>query len=146
MTALARANRRTKPVRINRTKYGQLLARTQPAIIHSVTEYDRVSEEVTKLLKKGDRLTPEENWLLELLTMLIEKYDDENYEIPEATPHDVIQMLMTDRGLRHRDMMPVLGSRGVTSEVINGKRKPSKAQVKSLAAFFKMPPEVFISM
>lgn len=52
---------------------------------------------------------------------------------------------MADRGLRHRDLMPVLGSRCVTSEVINGKRKPSKAQVKALAEFFKLPSDMFIS-
>ena len=90
-------------------------------------------------------MTAEETRLLELLTVLVERYDQEHYQIPDAPPHDVIQMLMDERGLRHRDLMPVLGSRGVTSEVINGKRKPSKAQVKSLAEFFKLPPEVFVS-
>jgi hypothetical protein len=38
-----------------------------------------------------------------------------------------------------------IGLRGVTSEVINGKRKPSKAQVRALAEFFKLPPDVFVS-
>jgi HTH-type transcriptional regulator/antitoxin HigA len=39
----------------------------------------------------------------------------------------------------------VLGSSGVTSEVINGKRKPSKTQIKALARFFRIPPELFVS-
>ncbi len=52
---------------------------------------------------------------------------------------------MQDRGLRHKDLIPVLGSPGTTSDVINGKRKPSKKQVKALAEFFKVSPEVFIS-
>jgi HTH-type transcriptional regulator/antitoxin HigA len=55
-------------------------------------------------------------------------------------------MLMQDRGLRHKDLMPVPGSRGATSDVINGKRTPSKTQIVALAAFFKVPPEVFISL
>ncbi|HXU08497.1 MAG TPA: transcriptional regulator, partial [Blastocatellia bacterium] len=40
--------------------------------------------------------------------------------------------------------VPVLGSRGVTSEVVTGKRKPSKAQAKALAKFFSVSPELFI--
>ena len=110
------------------------------------TAYDRLAEIVTRLALKGeDNLTPEEDALLELLTLLIEHYDDEHYQIPDAPPHAVIQMLMEDRGLRHKDLLPVLGSRGATSDVINGKRKPSKTQIKALAEFFNVSPEVFAS-
>lgn len=96
-------------------------------------------------LKGEGNLTPEEDALLELLTLLIERYDGEHYQIPEAPPHALIQMLMEERSLRHRDLIPVLGSRGVTSEVINGRRKPSKTQIKALAEFFKVSPEIFVS-
>ena len=68
-----------------------------------------------------------------------------HYRIPDAPPHAVIQMLMQDRGLRHKDLMLILGSRGTTSDVINGKRRPSKSQIKALAAFFKVSPEVFVT-
>jgi len=53
---------------------------------------------------------------------------------------------MQDRGLRNKDLEPVLGSRGVTSEVISGKRKPSKRQVKKLVSFFGVSPEFFVSI
>jgi HTH-type transcriptional regulator/antitoxin HigA len=96
--------------------------------------------------KPEDKLTPEEDALLELLTQLVERYEERHYPIPDAPPHVVIQFLMEDRGLQHKDLMSVLGSRGVTSEVINGKRRPSKTQVKALAEFFKLPPELFISL
>jgi HTH-type transcriptional regulator/antitoxin HigA len=58
----------------------------------------------------------------------------------------MIQGFMQDRGLRNKDLEPVLGSSGVTSEVISGKRKPSKQQVKKLAGFFGVFPEFFISL
>jgi len=48
--------------------------------------------------------------------------------------------------LRHKDLMLILGSRGTTSDVINGKRNPSNSQIKALAAFFKVPPEVFVTL
>jgi HTH-type transcriptional regulator / antitoxin HigA len=51
---------------------------------------------------------------------------------------------MQDRGLRNKDLEPILGSSGMTSEVISGKRKPSKTQIKNLAKFFRVSPEFFI--
>jgi antitoxin component HigA of HigAB toxin-antitoxin module len=48
--------------------------------------------------------------------------------------------------LRNKDLEPVLGSSGVTSEVISGKRKPSKRQVKKLASFFGVSPKFFVSI
>lgn len=133
--------------RLNPQKYGELLLDVLPRAIRNESEYDRLAEIVSRLAAKGeDNLTAEEDALLELLTTLIERYDDEHYQIPEAPPHAVIKMLMEDRGLRHKDLMPVLGSRGTTSDVINGKRTPSKVQIKALATFFKVSPEVFFSL
>jgi HTH-type transcriptional regulator / antitoxin HigA len=127
-------------------KYGHLLAETLPRPIETEAEYERALEIINRLMSKPERdLTLEEDILLELLSQLVERYEEHNYPIPDAPPHAIIQFLMEDRGLQHKDLMPVLGSRGVTSEVIHGKRKPSKTQVKALAAFFNLPPELFIS-
>jgi len=82
--------------------------------------------------------------LLDLLSTLIEVYEDEHYPIPDAPPHVMIQGFMQDRGLRNKDLEPILGSSGVTSEVISGKRKPSKTQIRNLAKFFQVSPEFFI--
>ncbi len=132
--------------KLNTRKYGELLRSALPRAIRTEADYDRIAGIVTRLALKGeDNLTPEEDALLDLLTLLIERYDDEHYRIPDAPPHAVIQMLMEDRGLRHKDLIPVLGSRGATSDVINGKRKPSKTQIKAMAEFFNVPPEVFVS-
>ncbi len=131
--------------RLNTQRYGRLLAETLPQPIETEAEYDRVIEMIDRLMSKGEEtLTPEEHVLLELLTQLVERYEDEHYQIPEAKPDAVIRFLMEDRGLRHKDLMPVLGSRGVASEIINGKRKPSKRQIKALADFFGVSHELFI--
>jgi HTH-type transcriptional regulator/antitoxin HigA len=133
--------------KLNTRKYGQLLAEALPRPIESEAEYERTLEIINRLMSKPEeKLKPEEDVLLELLSQLVERYEDRHYPIPDAQPHAVIQFLMEDRGLQHKDLMPVLGSRGVTSEVINGKRKPSKTQIKALAEFFKLQPEVFISL
>jgi HTH-type transcriptional regulator/antitoxin HigA len=151
MVATAKINKKpwgdrpSKPSNLDHIKYGRLLAETLPAVITNESEYDRVASLMNKLAAiREDRITPEQERLLDLLTLLIEAYDEEHYQIPDAAPHEDIQLLMQERGLRNKDLEPALGSRGVTSEVISGKRKPSKTQIKKLAEFFGVAPEVFI--
>ncbi len=108
-------------------------------------QYDRIATAMNKLAVKP-RLSPEEDRLLDLLSALVEAYDQTHYAIPQATPAMVLRMLMQDRGLKNKDLEPVLGSSGVTSEVINGKRNPSKTQIKALAQFFQVSPELFVAI
>src|SRR5262245_8555067 len=131
--------------RFNRRKYADLLVEALPAAITSDEELDRFTAIIDRLAVKKD-LSLEESRLLDLLSTLIEVYEDERYPIPDAPPHVMIQGFMQDRGLRNKDLEPVLGSSGVTSEVISGKRKPSKRQVKQLASLFGVSPEFFVSI
>ena len=134
----------TRAPRFNRARYGELLLETLPAAIQSEAEYDRLAAAMNKLAVKP-RLSPEEDRLLDLLSALVEAYDQKHYVIPQATPAMVIRTLMQDRNLKNKDLELVLGSSGVTSEVINGKRNPSKMQVKALAQFFQVSPELFVA-
>lgn len=81
---------------------------------------------------------------MKLLVLLIENYEEERYPMPEVSPHEMVQHLMEARGLRRTDLIEVLGSKGVVSEVVRGKRKISKAQAKSLGEFFHVSPALFI--
>ena len=133
---------------VDSTKYGMLLMQTLPAVISSDEELERMTAEVdrlmTKGIKQGDFLSPEEEKLLDLLAVLIESYEDEHYPMPEATPNEVLKFLMEDRELKQKDLVHIFGSTGITSEVVNGKRSISKAQAKKLAEFFKVSVELFI--
>jgi HTH-type transcriptional regulator/antitoxin HigA len=70
-------------------KYGELLAVFVPAVIRTEEEYDRAIEQIENLLKKGDRISAEEERLLDLLSTLVEKYEDEHYPIEPAAPHEI---------------------------------------------------------
>ena len=126
-------------------KYGRLLARTHPAVIETEEENERILAEVEKLMDKGGKRTPEEGRLLELLVKLVEDFEEQHYPIPAAPPHEVLQELMRQHDVRQRDLVPMLGSsRGTASEVINGKRRISRAQAKALAERFKVSAELFL--
>ncbi|MEP7338320.1 MAG: transcriptional regulator [Acidobacteriota bacterium] len=152
MTAIVKTQKESVRIESSKTpkldvaKYGQLLAEAVPTVITTEAEYDRVVAMMDKLAVLTEKqITPEQDRLLDLLTLLVEKYDEEHYQIPDAEPHEIIQYLMQEHGLRNKDLEPVLGSRGVTSEVISGKRKPSKTQIKNLAEFFSATPDLFYS-
>jgi HTH-type transcriptional regulator/antitoxin HigA len=51
---------------------------------------------------------------------------------------------MEDRGLKHKDIWPVLGNKGAATEILSGRRSISKAQAKRLADFFRVPIDLFI--
>lgn len=130
---------------VDTKKYGRLLARTLPALIETERECKRVLAEIERLMDKGDRLSPEEDKLLELLAKLVEDFEEKRYPIPEARPNEVLQELMRQRGLRQRDLVHLLGSsRGTTSEVINGKRSISRTQARALADYFHVSVDVFL--
>jgi HTH-type transcriptional regulator/antitoxin HigA len=124
--------------------YGNLLVNTLPKVIESEEECLRVEKIVGELLKKGSRLSPEEDKLLDLLSDLIENYEDKVYPIENAPPSEMLKFLMRENNLKQSDLLDIFGSSGITSEVISGKRSISKTQAKKLAEFFKVSVEIFI--
>jgi HTH-type transcriptional regulator/antitoxin HigA len=127
---------------ISPEKYGDLLARTLPKVIESDRELQRLANQLESLDRLGRKLTPEEKALEVLLSRLIEDYD-ERIELPVLPVHKTIAFLMQQRGLRQVDLLPVFGSRSVASEVLNGKREPSKDHIRKLADFFHLSPAAF---
>lgn len=132
---------------VDKRKYGLLLMETLPSAITSETELERLTEEVNRLMTKGikqNKLSPEEERLLELLSILIESYEDKHYSFPEISPNEILRFLMEENDYKQSDLRHIFGSSGITSEVVNGKRSISKAQAKKLAEFFKVSVELFI--
>jgi HTH-type transcriptional regulator/antitoxin HigA len=129
---------------LNQEYYGKLLAEVMPQVIETESENERLLAEVDKLMKKGGSLSPEEEKLFDLLVTLIEKFEDEHYQLNASTPHSILLHLMEARDLKQSDLVGILGSKGVTSEVINGKRGISKAQAKALGEFFHVSPALFL--
>ena len=129
---------------MNPAKYGKLLAKVQPKVIREEAEYGRLLAELEKLDFARQALSPEREALASLLANLVEEYEDRRYPVPEAPPHEVLRFLMEQRGLRQKDLVPVVGSRSLVSEIVNGKRGASKGMAKKLAGFFRVSAEVFL--
>lgn len=133
----------TMTVDLDEKSYGHLLRRTLPHVIRTGQEYDRLTKELMRLDEQKD-LTPEEHELAELLTVLIDEYEERRFPIRKASPQQLVRHLMEARNLAQKDLWKVFGSKGITSEVFHGKRSISKAHAKKLAAFFRVSADLFI--
>ncbi len=129
---------------MNKEEYTRLLAETLPRVIHTEDEHKRLVKEVEKLMDLGEELTDEQAEVFDLLVTLIEQYEDKHYQLKAATPHDILNELMLAKELKQKDLIEVFGYKGITSEVINGKRSISKNQAKALGEFFHVSPALFL--
>ena len=130
--------------KIDPVRYRRLLSRTMPVVIETEDENFRMLAIVEKLMKKGEDLSAEEEKLLRLLVKLVEDFEQSYYQPEEAEPLEVLHHLMEARGTKPSQLWEVFGSKGITSEVLNGKRAISKTHARALANYFHVPADVFI--
>ena len=132
-----------KNATLNPSKYGRLCARILPKVIANDEEFDRMEEQLEELCMRA-KPTAEERALADLLTKLINDYDDLHYSIPKSPPHRMLAYLMEQRGLKQADLVDLIGSRAQVSDMVTGKRAISKTQAKKLAGFFNLSTDLFI--
>ena len=98
-------------------------------------------DEITDIVR-DDENHPLAN-LMDVLSVLIENYEAENVPVPKADPATVLKYFMEEYGLKQKDLSE-LGSQGVVSEILNGKRELNIRQIKALSERFRVPSSVFI--
>ena len=100
--------------------------------------------ELEKLDTRGRPLTPEEERLALLVSLLIRQFEEPRYALGHAEPVEALRVLVESRGLCQRDLIPMFGSSSVASDMLNGKRSLSKTHARKLAEFFHIPASLFI--
>ena len=105
--------------------------------------------ELNRALKRIDELwgaksgTPKGDEL-DVLMLLVEKYEDEQYAIPASDPIEAIKFLMEQNSLSRKDLEPYIGARGRVSEVLNRKRDLTLAMIKKLHKGLNIPYDCHI--
>ena len=128
----------------NPETYALLLAKYQPKVITNDADNEQATLIAEELAHRTNR-TSEESALYDLLIALIEKYEDEKYPMGETNPLSMLLHLIEARNLKQTDLIGVIGSSSVVSEIINGKQQISKAQAKALGEFFQIDADLFIN-
>jgi HTH-type transcriptional regulator / antitoxin HigA len=112
--------------------------------IRNEHEYDVAVERLNHLL---DEVGTDEQHplytLLDTLGTLMHAYEEQHYPMPECSGADVLRFLMEEHGLTQADL-PEVGSQGVVSDILRGKRELNVRQIRALAKRFRVSPAVFI--
>jgi HTH-type transcriptional regulator / antitoxin HigA len=123
--------------------YTALLAKVPPRVIRSEEQNEEYIAALYDLEQRHDEWSEAEAELADLLTLLIEDFEEKNYQLPKASPLEVIAFLMEQHGLKQKDLADVFGTPSIVSEVMNGKRELNKEQIRRLSERFRVSPEVF---
>jgi len=106
--------------------------------------------ELNRVLKRIDELwgakpnTPRGDEL-DILMLIVEKYEEEHYAIPASDPIDAIKFLMEQNSLSRKDLEPYIGASGRVSEVLSKKRSLTLTMIRKLHEGLKIPYECLIA-
>ncbi|MGA2876671.1 MAG: helix-turn-helix domain-containing protein, partial [Nitrososphaerales archaeon] len=114
-------------------------------LIHSDEELAEYTRTLFELTAKADP-TPDEEEAIELMTLLVERYEQEHYPVPEAEPAEVLRFLLEQNGLSQRDIAAELGSESTVSLVLSGKRQLNRDHIARLSRRFNVLPAVFFGV
>jgi HTH-type transcriptional regulator / antitoxin HigA len=129
----------------DRQTYANLLSEVLPVAIKTDDEYQRALTIVESLMHKTNS-TPEEDQLLELFVILVEKFELEQYPTQQSsTPHSRLIHLMEANNLQPQDLETVLGSHPIATEIMAGTRIISATDAQKLADRFHLPVKLFLS-
>lgn len=123
--------------------YTELLVRYQPKPIGTEAENERAIALAQELEHRSPR-TVEEEVFLELLLVLIEKFEEENYPIYTVNSSSMLRHLMDTRDLEESDLIPILGSTTAVSEILMNKRPIKHDEARKLAEFFRVEMDLFL--
>ncbi len=111
---------------------------------HTEGEYDNLAAFLDQLIDEvGNDESHPLATLMDTVGTLIEAYDKEHFPFSEGDPIDVLRYLMEKHNLAQSDM-PELGSQGVVSEILSGKRNLNVRQIKLLSKRFHISPSTFL--
>ena len=121
----------------------KMIEQGAPHVIHNDAELEAYTSALFQLtaLESPSRYEVE---AIELLTLLVERYEQEHYSIPAADPVSVVRFLIDQQNLTQRDLIPQFGSESAVSMFLRGQRKLTIEQVRKLSSRFKLPADVFI--
>jgi len=81
---------------------------------------------------------------LAILLLLVKDYEDKHIIIPDVDPIEVIKLKMQERGIKAKDLEPLIGSKGHVSSILSGRRELTLKIAQRLRTFFELPADLFL--
>ena len=112
-------------------------------VLKTEEEYDIALERTIEIFN-AEKNSPEFAEL-ELLLVLVKDYEDRHYQIPGPDPIEMIKLKLEEKGLKQKDLEPIIGSKGYVSSVLSGKKELTLKMVRGLHKFLDIPAEIFLT-
>ena len=125
-------------------KYLQLLQQFPPRTINNDEELEATVAVIDKLLD-SEQLSPEESDYLNVLGTLVFDYEQRTEPIADIYGVELLKVLITERQLRQKDLVPIFKTESIVSDILNGKRQLTLRHIQELAQFFNLSPGVFLA-
>ena len=117
-------------------------------ILKTEQEYNEACERIYRLINSSpNAIEPEssEGEEIELLSLLVEKYEHEHYPIEAPSPIEAIKFRIEQMNLKQADIAPLFGGKTRVSEVLNGKRALTLKMITLLNRYLGIPLESLVS-
>src|ERR1700744_4869932 len=111
-------------------------------VIKTRAQYNKAIKRTMEIFQAPER-SPEADEL-ELLLVLVKDYEDKNIILPEIDPIDALKLKMEERGLKAKDLEPLIGSKGHVSSILSGRRELTLKMAQKLKDYFQLPADIFM--
>ncbi len=112
------------------------------AILKSKKDYENALRRMEEIFEAKPNTV--EGKEAELLALLIETYEEEHFKIDLPDPIEAIKIRMQEMDLKQKDLIGIIGSKGIISEVLNRKRKLTVSMIRNLSQSLHIPAAVLI--
>jgi len=124
-------------------QYLKLLQEFPPRTITNEQQLEATQEVIDCLLDKGE-LNQDESDYLNVLGVLVWEYEQTNEQMPDIYGVELLKVLIAERNLRQKDLVPIFRTESIISDILNGKRQLTVRHIQELATFFNLVPSVFL--
>ena len=116
----------------------------QLKILKTEKDYDKALNRIDALMELNPALGTKESDELEVLVLLVEKYEEINWNIATPDPIEAIKYRMDEMNLKQKDLVPYIGNKSKVSELLNRKISLSLTMVRNLSQALHIPVETLI--
>ena len=131
---------------LNKPKtYNELLQAFPPRPIKSEEEMFATQKVIDSLIDRAP-LTPDEEDYLNLLGTLVYEYEQTQEPIPDIYGIELLKVLIEERELRQKDLVPIFKTESIVSDILKERRKLTTRHIQELAEFFQVSPAAFFPL
>ncbi len=122
----------------------QRKSKMQLKILKTEKDYDKALNRIDELMELNPKLGTPESDELEILALLVEKYEELKWNIETPDPIEAIKYRMEEMNLKQKDLIPYIGNKSKVSELLNRKISLSLTMVKNLSQALHIPVETLV--